>query len=640
MHRPMRHLRHDDATLTWVGANFWSRSGGPRMWVRYDAALVRDELRVLADHGVRMTRSFFYWPDFHPTPYALDEECLARFADFLDAHVELDMNTVPTFIVGHMSGENWDPAWREGRDLYRDSWFLGRQAWYVRELASRFHTHSAVSGWLLSNEVPIYGGEAPREIVHAWADILIDALRAAGATQPVSVGDGAWGIQTTGHDNGFALADLADRSDFVGPHVYRMEDDQIRQNLKAAYATELCHVGARPVVLEEFGVTTDYVSPDGAGHYYRQQLYNTLLAGATGWIAWNNTDYDDLVAQRPYSHHPFEMHFGITDSRGKPKPPLRELQRFAADLAAMDVAGLRRDDVDAAIVLPSHLAADYPFTYVGERETIVLVGEQAYVAAHAAHVPVAVIREAEDGGIAHGALLYLIPSVKQLCGPTWRQLGDLADRGATVYASYCVGEVGEQRGPWWAYTEELFGVQRQSAYGLVEPIDDDIVVIRFIEAFGPIAAGSELRFRPGGNAHARSYLPVTTTTGTVIAVDAHGRPALVVQERGEGRMVLGTYPLEYLAAVNARVNPEDTARLYDALAVVAGVRRPIAVDDPKVFVDTLTHTDGSRYAVFVSQHAEHARVVPRLNGTLRSLDGDVITTVALAPYGTAVLRVT
>lgn len=506
MHRPMRHLRHDDATLTWVGANFWSRSGGPRMWVRYDAALVRDELRVLADHGVRMTRSFFYWPDFHPTPYALDEECLARFADFLDAHVELDMNTVPTFIVGHMSGENWDPAWREGRDLYRDSWFLGRQAWYVRELASRFHTHSAVSGWLLSNEVPIYGGEAPREIVHAWADILIDALRAAGATQPVSVGDGAWGIQTTGHDNGFALADLADRSDFVGPHVYRMEDDQIRQNLKAAYATELCHVGARPVVLEEFGVTTDYVSPDGAGHYYRQQLYNTLLAGATGWIAWNNTDYDDLVAQRPYSHHPFEMHFGITDSRGKPKPPLRELQRFAADLAAMDVAGLRRDDVDAAIVLPSHLAADYPFTYVGERETIVLVGEQAYVAAHAAHVPVAVIREAEDGGIAHGALLYLIPSVKQLCGPTWRQLGDLADRGATVYASYCVGEVGEQRGPWWAYTEELFGVQRQSAYGLVEPIDDDIVVIRFIEAFGPIAAGSELRFRPRRQ-RARTLVP-------------------------------------------------------------------------------------------------------------------------------------
>ncbi|WP_231819006.1 hypothetical protein [Microbacterium resistens] len=104
--------------------------------------------------------------------------------------------------------------------------------------------------------------------------------------------------------------------------------------------------------------------------------------------------------------------------------------------------------------------------------------------------------------------------------------------------------------------------------------------------------------------------------------------------------MLGTYPLEYLAAVNARVNPEDTARLYDALAVVAGVRRPIAVNDPKVFVDTLTHTDGSRYAVFVSQHAEHARVVPRLNGTLRSLDGDVITTVALAPYGTAVLRVT
>lgn len=39
----------------------------------------------------------------------------ARFADFPDGHARLGMNTVPTFIVGRMSGENWDPPWRGGR---------------------------------------------------------------------------------------------------------------------------------------------------------------------------------------------------------------------------------------------------------------------------------------------------------------------------------------------------------------------------------------------------------------------------------------------------------------------------------------------------------------------------------------------
>src|SRR6266487_1222146 len=82
----------------WIGANFWSRTGGPRMWKRYDPAVVREELRVLAEHGCNVTRSFCYWPDFMPEPERLDEDVLARFGDFLDAHLELGLGTIPTFI--------------------------------------------------------------------------------------------------------------------------------------------------------------------------------------------------------------------------------------------------------------------------------------------------------------------------------------------------------------------------------------------------------------------------------------------------------------------------------------------------------------------------------------------------------------
>jgi hypothetical protein len=44
----------------WLGANFWSRIGGPLMWRSYDPAVVRAELAVLRDHGLTVTRSFFY----------------------------------------------------------------------------------------------------------------------------------------------------------------------------------------------------------------------------------------------------------------------------------------------------------------------------------------------------------------------------------------------------------------------------------------------------------------------------------------------------------------------------------------------------------------------------------------------------
>lgn len=633
--RPSPVLTVDGAPAVWLGANFWSRSGGPLMWKRYDPEVVRQELRVLADHGLTMTRSFFYWPDFHPAPDVLDEQCLANFADFLDAHTETGMATVPTFLVGHMSGENWDPAWRDGRDLYRDVWFVGRQAWYVRELTSRFAAHPAVAGWLLTNEVPIYGGEAPRPIVDAWASLLVDAVRAGGGTQPVAVGDGAWGIETTGHDNGFSVHDLAAFTDFVGPHVYRMETDQLRQHLKAAYIAELCGGAGLPVVMEEFGLSSDFVSEEGAASYYRQLLYTTLLAGATGWIAWNNTDYDDLAGQRPYSHHPFELHFGITDRAGAPKPPLRELAAFAADLAALDLPRVRRAPVDAALVVPSHLAADYPFTQEAERAHIVVTGEQAYLAAHEAHIPVAVVREREDGGLPAGYGLYLLPSVKQLCAPSWLRLEELARDGATVYASYSHGKSGVQRGPWWTNTEALFGVRPAGSYGLAEPVTEETVTLRFLEPFGPLAAGDSLRFRAAGGENGRTSLPVEPTTGRVVAVDAGGRPALVVKEHGPGRAVLCTYPLEFFASALGRVNPEETWRLYDALAAVADVERDVLIDDPLVFADSLVHADGRRFVVFVSEHPEPVTVRPTVAGELCTLDGASAPEVALAPWGTA-----
>jgi hypothetical protein len=116
----------DGTPVRWLGANFWSRTGGPLMWRRYDPAVIATELAVLKRHGLTMTRSFFYWPDFMPGPYEIDETMTARFADFLDRHTEQDLVTIPTFIVGHMSGENWDPAWRSGRHLYNDVWMVGR----------------------------------------------------------------------------------------------------------------------------------------------------------------------------------------------------------------------------------------------------------------------------------------------------------------------------------------------------------------------------------------------------------------------------------------------------------------------------------------------------------------------------------
>jgi endo-1,4-beta-mannosidase len=620
------------AWTPWIGANFWSRTGGPRMWVRYNPDVVREELEVLAVHGCTVTRSFCYWPDFVPQPEQLDEQVLERFTDFIDAHAELGLRTIPTFIVGHMSGENWDPPWRQGRDLYGDVWLVSQQAWFAGEIARRFRRHPAIAGWLLSNEMPLYGGPATSDVVTAWARILIQAVRAAGASQPISVGDGAWGVEVSGKDNGYSLRSLGPLVDFFGPHSYPMEDDQVRQFLTPAFACELAGSLGKPVILEEFGVSSDFAADEHAANYYRQVLHTSLLAGARGWLAWNNCDFDDLRHQDPYRHHTFELHFGLTDGRGRPKPQLQVLNEFSALVHELSAEDWERVAGDAALVVPEHFERELPFTDPAFRSDLRDNLLQGYVAAREADLPVELVRERD--GLPGSASLYLVPCAKLLTAPGLERLRELAEGGATVYASYFAGSTPTQRGPWLTWLDELFGVKHDLRYGLVDPIDEDEVTFQFVDGLGDIEEGAHLSFRVAGEPSARAYLPVEQVGAEVVAVDAHGRPALLRHTLGSGTTVLCTYPIEHLAARTPGVNPEDVWRLYSALATAAGVARPVRVADPRVLVGRIRSGD-SETVLFVNAAAESIGVEPILSGAELDPAAGELT---LEPFGVAAIR--
>ena len=609
------------------------------MWARYNPDLVREELAVLAEHGCSVTRSFCYWPDFVPEPERLDATVIERFQDFLDAHVEVGLGTIPTFIVGHMSGDNWDPPWRNGRDLYRDVWLVSQQAWFAEQVARRFAGHEAVVGWLISNEMPLYGGEATAEDITSWARILVQAVRAGGGSQPVSLGDGGWGVEVSGNDNGYSLRALAPLVDFIGPHVYPMSDDMVRQSIAAAFACELSSSFGRPVILEEFGLSSDFVSDENGAHYYRQVLHTSLLAGATGWIAWNNCDYDGLRDQDPYRHHPFEMHFGLTDRSGKPKPQLAEIARFSRLVGELGQSGWQPVAGEVAIVVPEHFERTAPFSSPAARTDMRDNMLQSYIAAREADLPVSLVRERD--GVGDGAKLLLLPSTKLLTAPTVDRLVELAERGATVYLSYFAGSTSVQRGSWIPSLGEIFGAQPQSWYGLVDPIEDNELTLTFTADLGDIAAGERVSFSVAGNDSARSFLPVEPAGATVLAVDGHGRPALLRRRIGSGSMVLCTYPVEHMAARTPRVNPESTWRLYAALAEVAGVQRPVTASDPRVMTGLLRTGDGE-VAVLVNTSAQPVEVRLVTTGTAtyghpHTAPGEALRQFTLPPFEVEIL---
>lgn len=622
-----------------IGVNYWSREGGPFMWRRYPRKVVRDELETLRDAGVALTRSFLFWPDFQPCPDVLDRAMLDAFARFLDDSDEIGLPTIPTFLVGHMSGEDWDVAWRGGRDLYSDPGMLAQQAFYIRGVVERFHDHPAVVGWLISNEFANYAGDAPPEDVRRWAQVCVGAVREGGSDLPVSLGDGAWTPEITGAPGGFLLRDQLDLVDFVGPHSYPMDDDQVRVHLAAAFVCEMAHFG-KPVVLEEFGVPDALSSDEAACALYRQAFHLSLLAGATGWIPWNNTDFEQWD-QDPYRHHPFELGFGLVRADGTPKPQLGELTRFRRLLDRIDVAATTREPTATSILVPSYLDS-HPRVPAAERTAVAAITKHAYIAAKRVGLAPALQRELDRP---QRTRLVIVPSNKLLTAPTFRLLDDWAAEGSLVFLAWFSGVSGSHRGAWWPDVAGLTGIPHRLRYGMREDIDD-VVTWRFDQALGDIPAGGVLTFPFAGTVEARHMLPLDEGGAprggvSVLARDGQGRPALVRRQHGAGSVVVSTYAIEYFAAARPHAHrDDDVTRLYRALAIEAGAVPDVRVDDPRIVVDGLRHADGRRFVwlVNVTEEVVHARPVAQ-GCVLRDIEtGDEADMVIVGPYEVRVLE--
>lgn len=338
---------------------------------------------------------------------------------------------------------------------------------------------------------------------------------------------------------------------------------------------------------------------------------------------------------------PGSQNFGLTDAAGQPKSALAEMAAFAATLDAIEVTRCARTDTDAALIVPSYLDTSYPFTSPADRPHAARALGQAYVSARLADLPVALTRETD--GIGQDARLYLAPSVKQMLAPTAAVMERLAADGACVYLSYSPGDTAWHRGPSYGRLNAMFGVRHQLDAGLGHPVEGDMVTFTVRQDFGGLARGTTLTFTAAGDAHSRGFLPAEPAGAEVLATDAGGRPALLRRRTGRGSLILCTYPIEHMAALTPRVNPDDTVTLYDALARYAGVRRLVTVDDRRVACDTLIRDDGTRFAVLASHAAEPLTVTPLLGtgGALVTLDSAARAGgVALGPFGIAVLKVT
>ncbi|POB11057.1 hypothetical protein CO251_05770 [Sulfobacillus sp. hq2] len=593
-----------------LGANYWSRQGGPLMWTQFNPQVVREELKAAKSMGLTTLRWFLYWPDFEPSPGVDNEACWAHVDEFLSLVQEAGLKTFPTLLVGHMSGQNWDPLWREGRDLWTDPWMLDHEESFIRRAVTRLSSYDSVAGWVLTNEWPLYAGKTTPEVFDGWIRRMVQAVRDHDMqNRPITMGDGLWNAM--GVDNGIAVELLSRAVDIVGPHVYPENEDALAVAM-ASYVHCALAQGENPVLLEEFGTTDAFGSADGQAAFYRSQLTGALMAGAVGAWAWCLTDFD-LPQQLPYAHHPFELTFGLMTTTGQRKATGDVMHQFAE--VSQGFGAVQHDAT--GILVPALQTAMVPFARGPEGVLQTRVAQAMLMTLAQLGFNPRVLREPMPS---QTAIIETIPTLPELddCSviflvaprigePLRQRLWDWVERGGHLYVAY-------SHTFWFPQMKEQLGVRYEGRYNVIETLSGPK---RLTCHFGDTI---DFTLPPGMS------VPFVTLGAQGAEVWAHledERPVLFRYQVGRGSIVTNAVGWEA-----SPVRLESLLALYQSLLAALNIYPDIQI------VGTSTQLARSTTGrIIAMNHGERPSGLRSRAGSLRDQDGTPCPQgVTLAPH--------
>ncbi|HEY2745976.1 MAG TPA: beta-galactosidase trimerization domain-containing protein [Polyangia bacterium] len=559
-----------------LGANYWSRAGGPRMWERFDEAIVREELRALKAMGLDTLRVFAFAPTMMPNPPALDDGRLALMARFAELAHEAGLALMPTPLVGHMSGENYGFVGQGSRPLYRDPELRAWQATLVGGVVRTLAEKPAVTAWILSNEMPLWAGAvglqsgAPADDVVDWARAMTAVVRDADATRPVGTGDGmmaGWPTRALATDGVV---------DWVGPHVYYGDVDPLRQAFNLDFVLARARACGRPVVLEEFGASSTQAGEAEHAGYVRESVLTSLAAGASGALVWCASDFDrnTLGLETPYSHHAFELGFGLLRADGSEKPVAGELRALRGLVDAIDFPSLTRPRARVAILASDWVEREFPFSWE-DKSDLRRALLQSFVLAAQAGFDADVLGEDDP---LEGYALVIVPSTQKLRVPTWHALEAAARAGATIYWSYFSGENEFHQGAWCPNFTALTGLVHHLRYGCFDLPGERLTW----KGQAVLSVPTGQQHHPAPQSLAR--LPIAAAAPGVesLAVDGDGNLALAEHRLGSGRVVFAAHPIERYLMARPDGSARDAHRVYRLLADEAGLEPAYETRHPDV----------------------------------------------------------
>jgi endo-1,4-beta-mannosidase len=521
------------------------------MWSRWDPEQIRQDLTRMTELGMNAHRLFLFMPDFLPTPHETDPIMLERFQHYLVLCEETGIGTFPSFFVGHMSGEDWDVPWSEGRNFYTDSEFLKVEERYITDVVKAAQNSPAILGWVLSNEIPVFEPRGTEKEVIAWAERMIQAVRNQDGDHPVGIGDGCWAPEVSRRAFNYPLRFLAPLQDFLGLHFYPRSGNPWHQSFTAAFRLQMAAAWGKPVIIEEFGHSTTMGSEENQAHYYRSTLFSSLINGAQGAFNWCFSDFE-LWDTRPYTHHPFEMRFGLVRLNGDLKPAAKEIQAFSthcAEVFSGEWESSRESRV--GLVIPRAYYQKQPHDWDSDFSdwyplylNVFSDLKRANLQVQSIFEPAGDIEPPEDEQYLLDLYpdtipLLVLPRLKRITAPFWRQILQFVRSGGHLYTSF-------SHDHWIVDWEETFGITSDVRFGLPATAAAEEISLNIVSDWLREKVGNRFTIPMKDKSVETAYCPVVNQTGEVLIEDQDQNPVLIYQPFGEGGFYYSLFPLEMM----------------------------------------------------------------------------------------------
>ncbi len=368
-----------------VGANYWASHAATRMWRDWNAKAVEDDLRILADAGIRILRVFPNWADFqpiHPCFYSgdncrkvaetrmfdseeplpdtpcgragVDERMVERFEAFCDIAEAHGMRLIVPLLTGQMTFRNFIPPALANRDPFTDPYALMWEGRYVECLVSRLKAKKAIVAWESGNESCVLGENGGAATSEFWLRHIHQCIRCADPSRPVI------GV------NGLCVPEESDwpssmngrLSDYVATHPYGFWGDVYNDDFlsvrsltfAAAQTLALEQIAGKPAFVEEHGARRqEQTSQDGVARYMRGMLWNLWAADCKAMLWWCAFDQTGQTFA-PYNWRQPCVELGLFHRDRIPYPAVDAVRKFAAMQDAFPFQALPKAKPDAVVI--------------------------------------------------------------------------------------------------------------------------------------------------------------------------------------------------------------------------------------------------------------------------------------------------